>query len=137
MFQTLSDVLAWFGRMPNANPKAMIIEAQQHIPLSTKSVSLKAERSQKYVISFSCTSSSNIHSKCFRSSLPLHYAWHTLWVWHSNWPHFEMASYWTLSRHQPHSQPSYSPQRHLNPIPLSMIFKFNHNGTCHSVHAKN
>jgi hypothetical protein len=95
------------------------------------------------VISFACTSSSNIHTKCFRSSSPLHHAWHILWVWHSNWPHFEMASYWTLSKHQPHShtlhtcQPSYSPQRHLNPIPLSKIFKFNHRGTCHSVPSKN
>jgi hypothetical protein len=42
---------------------------------------------------------------------------------HSKWPHLDMGSCWTLSKHQPacshtlHScHPSYSPQRLLNPI---------------------
>ncbi len=67
--------------------------------------------------------------------LPYHaHAWHMLWVWQSKWPHFKMASCWTLSRHCPCSHilhtclPSYLPQR----PPAHNLFEWSdHELSCH------
>ncbi len=90
------------------------------MPSSTKPAWLQADRRKTKVISSGCTPPSHILSV---EEFPYHgHAWHILQVWHSKRPHHVITSCWTVSKHLPCShilhtcQPSYLPQKYLNPI---------------------